>query len=316
MNPVRKTTMQAFKCFLTLPLALAWLALATGLTPARAQGLRPSATPLAAAVARPAGTPPAPAPLLACVILPSRSADVGTPLAGIVESVEVERGDLVRKGQVLVRMRADVERAASGAAHARASSGADLRAAIAAEALARQKLERARSLLAQDFISAQALEQAESEHRVARERVALATDQREISAREAGGVAAQLSQRVLRAPFDGVVTERFANPGERFEEKPLLRVADVSRLRVDVVASTTLFGRLRAGQELSVQPELPGAGARRAQVVQIDRVMDPASNTFRLRLQMDNPGGELPAGLRCRADIEPLMSAAERAAGG
>lgn len=247
--------------------------------------------------------------LQACVVLPSRSAELGTPAAGIVEAIEVERGDVVRKGQVLVRMRADIERAASSVAHTRADSMAELRSAQAAEDLARQKLERARSLEAQAFVSASAVEQAELEFRVAAERAAQARDQREISAREAGGAAAQLSQRVLRAPFDGVITERYANPGERFEERPLLRLADINRLRVDVVAPTSLFGRLRLGQSLSVQPELPGAAARSAQVVQIDRVLDPASNTFRLRLDMDNANGELPAGLRCRAELGPETAA-------
>ncbi len=241
--------------------------------------------------------------LLGCVILPARSADIGTQIAGVVASIEVERGDTVKRGQVLAQMRADVEQASSSAARARANSEAEWRAATAGADVARQKLERARNLQAQNFLSEQAVELAESEYRVARERVAMALDQRKISAREAGGAEAQLSQRILRAPFDGVVTERFANPGERFEEKPLFRVADISQLRVDVVAPTALFGRLRMGQSLNIQPELPGAAARPAQVVQIDRVLDPASNTFRLRLSMDNADGALPAGLRCRADL-------------
>lgn len=246
---------------------------------------------------------PANGAMLACVIQPGRTADVGTPAAGIVQSIEVERGDVVRKGQVLARMRAEVEQASMGVARSRADSGAEVRGALAAEDLARQKVERSRSLLAQNFISAQALEQAESEFRVARERVALARDQQQISAREASGASAQLSQRVLRAPFDGVITERFANPGERFEDKPLLRLANVSRLRVDVVAPTHLFGRLHQGQSLSIHPELPGAPGRQARVVQIDQVLDPASNTFRVRLDMDNVEDALPAGLRCRAEI-------------
>lgn len=241
--------------------------------------------------------------LLACVILPQRTADVGTPLAGIVDAVLVERGDTVVKGQVLVRMRADVERASTQIASTRAESQAEHRGALAAEELARQKLERSRTLQSQNFLSAQAVEQAESEYRVARERVAQAQDQRSISKREADGAAVQLSQRVLRAPFDGVVIERHANPGERYEDRPLLRVADLARLKVEVVAPTAYFGRVRVGQDISVQPELPGMPARTARVVQIDRVLDPASNTFRMRLDIDNATDPLPAGLRCKADL-------------
>lgn len=249
-----------------------------------------------------------PGSLLACAILPLRTADIGTPVAGVVRSVDVERGAVVRKGQVLARLRADVELAGNSVARGRANSEAEYRGAVASEDLAQQKVERSRALLRENFISAQALEQAEAELRVARERTALARDQRGIAELEAGGAAAQLSLRTLRAPFDGVITETYANPGERYEDKPLLRIVDVSRLRVDVVAPTALFGAIRLGQAIHVQPELPGVGVKMAEVVQIDKVLDPASNTFRLRLEMDNASGALPAGLRCKAGLDASVA--------
>lgn len=241
--------------------------------------------------------------LLACLILPERVADLGSPVVGVVEEVTVERGELVKKGQVLVRLRADVERANTGVARSRADSEGELRAATAGRDLAQQKLDRTRSLAAQNFISTQAVEQAEAEFRVARERMQQARDQQGTSQREVSTAQAQLAQRVLRSPFDGVVTERFVHPGERVEEKPLLKVAALGRLRVEVVAATPLFGSLLVGQELSVQPELTGATARAARIVQIDRVLEPASNTFRMRLELPNDDGRLPAGLRCKAFI-------------
>lgn len=263
----------------------------TATLPAMAQSLSRQLPAGAAPVpiATPSAASTKPSALLACVIQPIKTADIGTQVAGVVASIEVERGDSVTKGQVLARMRAEVEQAGSSAAHTRAASEAEWRAAMAGEQLARQKLQRQHTLASQNFVSDQAVELAESEYRVAR---------------EAGSAAAQLSLRVLRAPFDGVITERHANPGERFEEKPLLRVADISRLRVDVVASTTLFGRVKPGQTFTIHPELPGTAARAAKVVQIDQVLDPASNTFRLRLEMNNHDASLPAGLRCRAEPE------------
>jgi len=250
--------------------------------------------------------PPTAAPatgLMACLILPGRSADIGSPVVGVVASVEVDRGDFVRKGQVLARLRADVEQANSGVARSRADSEGEWRAAVASQELARIKLDRARQLKEQNFVSGQAVEQAESEHQVALQRANQAREALQVSAREATSAQAQLSQRTLRAPFDGVITERFANPGERFEEKPLLRMADLRQLRVDVVASTSLFGSLHVGQPITVRADLPGLAPQVAQIAQIDQVLDPASNTFRLRLSLPNPKGELPAGLRCKAEI-------------
>lgn len=289
---------------------LPFFVVVTWALPSRSQPLRAPVAEIrnTPSLARPTAsaqkaTPSPAGSLLACVILPHRTADIGTPSAGIVEAVQVERGDGVVKGQALVRMRADVERASTQIASTRAQSQAEHRGAQAAEELARQKLERTRLLQSQNFLSTQAVDQAEAEYRLARERVAQARDQRAVSRREADGAAAQLSQRVLRAPFDGVVVERHANPGERFEDRPLLRVADLTRLRVEVVAPTAYFGRVEPGQTISVQPELAGAAARMARVVQVDRVLDPASNTFRMRLAIDNAVDPLPAGLRCKAEL-------------
>lgn len=253
--------------------------------------------------------------LMACLILPARSADLGSPLPGVVEAVAVDRGDLVRQGQVLVRLRADVEAAQIDAARLRAESESELRGAIAAEDLALQRLQRARRLLSESFISTQALEQADSEWRVARERVAQARDARDVAARETQVSRAQAAQRVIRAPFDGVITERFAHPGERFEERPLLRLAVVQALRVEVVVPAALFGQIRVGQQAVVQPELPSIAARSAPVTQVDRVLDPASNTFRVRIELPNADLGVPAGARCRVNFDGLALAPERAGG-
>ena len=42
---------------------------------------------------------------------------------------------------------------------------------------------------------------------------------------------------------------------------------------------------------------------RPAQVSIVDKVVDPASNTFRVRLEMPNPLNDIPAGLRCKVDL-------------
>lgn len=251
---------------------------------------------------------------LACLIQPDKVADVGSPVIGVVEWIEVERGDSVRKGQVVARLRADVERANTDVARSRAVSEGDLRGALASLELAKIKRDRAVNLKAQDFVSQEAVDQAQSEMDIATERVKFSREQLATSSREFAASQAQVAQRVVRSPMDGVVIERHINAGERVEEKPMLRIADVSVLRVDVVAPVSMFGTLDIGQELIVQPELPGAGPRRARIVQIDKVLDPASNTFRLRMSLPNSHGLLPAGLRCSVELQPKSAAGASAA--
>lgn len=263
------------------------------------------ATALALSFAAWAGTP------VGCLIEPERVAEIGSPVVGVIDAVRVDRGDTVSAGQALAVLRADVERANLGVAEARARLEADIGAASANLVLARQRLERAQQLHAVNFVSRQALEQANAEHEVALQRLAQAKEHTEVLARELGVVKAQLSLRTLRSPFQGVVVDRFMNPGERVEEKPLLRIAMIDPLRVEVMLPVAHYGSIAAGASLTVHPDLPNAEPLSARVTRIDKVVDAASNTFRVRLSLPNPGNKLPAGLRCRVD---LPNAAEHVA--
>ena len=60
---------------------------------------------------------------------------------------------------------------------------------------------------------------------------------------------------------------------------------------------------------VSVIPDLPGAAPAMARVTLVDKVIDAASNTFRVRLSLPNPGNKLPAGARCRVDLAPVVAA-------
>ncbi len=240
---------------------------------------------------------------LGCLIEAERITDVGSPVIGIVEKVAVERGDLVKKGQVLAILRAPVERATLSVASSRAESNAELQAATAAARFNQERLTRAEDLFRQKFISNQALDQARSEADLSAQKLVQAREQREVSRREREVASAQLSQRTIRSPFDGVVAERFVSAGERVDDKPLLRIAKVDPLRVQLVVPVTLYKQVRPGGSANVVPELPGAAAVTAQVTMVDKVIDAASNTFRVHLELPNPGGALPAGLRCKAEF-------------
>jgi membrane fusion protein, heavy metal efflux system len=246
---------------------------------------------------------------LGCLIEPDRVAEVGSQVVGVVEQLKVQRGEQVSAGQPLLSLRADVERANAQTADARARINADVLAAQASLDLAQQKVQRAESLVAQNFVSEQAAEQARGEAEVARQRVQQVRGQLRVWAGERQVADAQLALRTVRSPFAGVVVERYINPGERVEDKPLMRVAVIDPLRVELLVPTAQYGALVVGDQVSIQPELPGAGVVLATVRHVDRVLDAASNSFRVRLSLPNPGSRLPAGLRCKAEL-PLAGSA------
>jgi RND family efflux transporter MFP subunit len=221
-------------------------------------------------------------------------AEVGSQVIGVVDAVHVERGDRVERGQVIAVLRDEVERAAVDLASTRARVEADEQAARANLGFARQKLARAQDLVAKNFIAPQSLEEVRTQFEVAEQRLAQAVEQKRIARRELELATAQLAQRRIHSPFDGVVAERYLSAGERVEDKPLFRLAQVNPLKVQVVVPAALFGQIQ---------QLPEAVPVQAQVTLVDQLIDAPSNTFRVQLELPNPDLRLPAGLRCQADF-------------
>lgn len=249
---------------------------------------------------------------IGCIIEPERVADVGSPVIGVIQAVLVERGDRVRKGQTVALLRNDVERAAVSLAQSRARMDADEKAALANHNFARQRLARAQDLFRKVFISKQALDQAIAEAEVAEQKLAQAREQQLALAEELRLARARLEERTIRSPFDGIVAERYLAAGERVEEKPLLRVAKVDPLRVEVIMPSAVFGMIPVGTTARIVPEMPNASPFSAKVTLVDRVLDAPSNTFRVRLTLPNPGAVIPAGLRCKAEFVELSKPAQR----
>lgn len=243
---------------------------------------------------------------LDCMIQPHQVVQVGSPAPGVIDQLLVERGDLVQRGQPLVQLNATVERAALAVARERAGQTGDATVASSSRELARRELLRAEELHAQQYVSKTYLDKLRSEAGVAEGRSDQAKERRSLSTREAELAAAQLEQRTVRAPITGVVLERLMSPGEYVDQKPMLRLAAIDPLRVDVLVPAAAFGQISPGMLGRVTPEILNRSVHTATVKTVDRVIDAASNTFRVRLELPNPGHVLPAGLRCKLDLAAL----------
>jgi RND family efflux transporter MFP subunit len=249
---------------------------------------------------------------LGCLIEPNRVIELGSPVIGVLESVRVDRGSAVAKGDVLATLKADVERASADVAKSRAQAEADVLAAIANRDYNRQRLVRAEELVKKNFVSGQALDQAKAEADVAEQRLAQAREQKRIWDREFEMARAQLALRSLTSPISGIVVDRYLNPGERVEDRAVMKIAAINPLRVEVFLPAASYREIKPGMSAKVYPELPDAGEHSAKVVLVDRVIDPASNTFRARLELPNPNNALPAGLRCKVAIgEQVISSSD-----
>ncbi|MEQ1592679.1 MAG: efflux RND transporter periplasmic adaptor subunit [Thiobacillaceae bacterium] len=237
---------------------------------------------------------------LVCLIQPSRTAEIGTSVIGVIETMRVERGDTVKKGQVIAILRGDVERAALGVANSRAQAEADVRSAVAALEFAHQSTLRAEDLVKKKFVSEQALDKARTEEKVAAQKVAQAREQSQIWDREKSLAQSQLAQRTITSPINGIVAERYLSNGERVENQSMARVVSINPLNVEVMVPVASFGKIQTGMVATVVPDLPGATPVEARVILVDKLIDGASNTFRVRLTLPNPDHGIPAGPRCK----------------
>lgn len=245
-------------------------------------------------------------PELDCVIEPSEIIDVGSAVPGVVEIIRAYRSDLVKKGAVIVEIESSVEQAALELAKVRAglNTAIELRQENVAFGYLTQK--RNLELLKKSAISIQNMDQSKTETRIAELQVIQEKDNKYIAGLEYRRAQAILQQRTIRSPVDGVVMERFKSVGEYVEDEPLLRIAQLDPLHVEVIVPVDYLGRIVPGMQAEVTSGLADSGTYMATVERVDRVADAASGTYGVRLSLSNQDYKIPAGLRCRLGFLPL----------
>jgi RND family efflux transporter MFP subunit len=253
-----------------------------------------------------------------CVIEPRQVIELRAPLEGLIERVNVDRGDSVKRGQDLVVLDTSVDRASAAIARHRSSMEGAIRSGESRVEFSSGKLKRAENLQAQNYMSAQAREEAATEQRLAQSELQDAKDNRKLAELELQRQMEVIRLKTIRSPVNGVVVERMLHPGEFAEagvgRKPILKLAEIDTLHVEVLLPVEMFGRVAQGMEVDVHPEIPAGARYTARVRVIDRMVDAASGTFGVRLELGNPQRRMPAGIRCKASFQGLEIKPVRAA--
>ena len=225
-------------------------------------------------------------------VQPERRADLRAEVSAVVLDVLRENGDVVRQGDVLVRLDETAIRDSLSSAEASA------RAAALSLEQSRRQFDRVTTLRGSGMASAQTLDDAETR---------LNNAQSELAAAKARGMAArqQLERTVVRAPFDGIVSERKVSSGDTAQiGKELLKVIDPSSLRLEGLVSADSIGVVATGQ--AVHLRVNGYGDQEF-VGKVRRVNPSANATTRqVEVLVDFVGEKQPklAGLYAEGRIE------------
>jgi len=243
-------------------------------------------------------------PQLDCVVEPHMVVDLSTQIDGIVETILVDRGDLVEQDQIVVTLESAVEQAAVDFARARAQATSELRAGQVSVDFAQRREERVQTLHRDNVVSTDQFDEVETETRLAQLQLDQAEEANRLARLELRRAEETLRRHTIRSPIDGVVVQRYLAPGESVRLQPILRLAQLDPLRVEVIVPVSAFGKIKVGQTAIVQPEEPMVGNYEAEIVIVDRVADAASGTFRVALDLPNPDYSLPSGLKCLVQFQ------------
>jgi RND family efflux transporter MFP subunit len=242
---------------------------------------------------------------LDCVIEPHMIVDLSSRVDGIVESLEVERGQLIEKDQVLVLLESNVERAAVAETEARAQAMAEMLSSNVSLEFSQRRRNRLEELHRSQALSSDQMDEMTTETELIELQLRQARENKHIAELELHRAREILKRHTIRSPIRGIVVQRFLAPGESVEEEPIMRIAQIDPLRVEVIVPVTAFGSIKVGQSAVVYPESPMDGQYSAKVTIVDGVADAASGTFRVRLGLSNEDYSLPSGLKCRVSFLP-----------
>ena len=245
-----------------------------------------------------------------CLIEPTQMVEVGSSVTGRIDRVYVKRGDWVKKMQTLATLESDAERAASELAKFKSQQVGPTQMAEGKMEFSKKKLNRRQEMASQKLMALQDSEDTEAEFRLSEAELQVAKENRQIAKLELQQQNSLLDLRTIKSPVEGVVVDQGAFQGEVFElgsnKKYIFKVAEMNPLRVHVILPKQVFGELKQGMSANVTPEIPQGSLYSANVNMVDRLIDAASGTFVVFLEMPNPKLEIPAGVKCKVDFPEL----------
>jgi membrane fusion protein (multidrug efflux system) len=234
--------------------------------------------------------------------LPMLSVSLHARVPGFVERVLVDRGSVVKEGELVAELSAPemAARIAEGESRVQAAE-ADRAQAQAQLAAARNTFESLKKAAGTDgAIAGNELMQAEEQVAAAQ---ALVHSRRQASLAAEAAVAAQKQlQSYLRitAPFDGVVTERMVHPGALVgsgADPALITIQQISRLRLVVAVPEEYVGGIREGAKVAFDvpayPERTYSGT----VARVSHALDKGTRTMAVELDVPNRDGSLAPGM-------------------
>ncbi|WP_448096271.1 efflux RND transporter periplasmic adaptor subunit [Luteibacter yeojuensis] len=253
-----------------------------------------------------------------------RQATVSAQITGTLVEVLIEEGDRVKKGQVLARLEDNALRASLDSARANAAAAhANVAQAQAQLDQSLRDADRQEALVGRGLVSRQLAEQSRTQAHTFRAQ--LNTVRRQADAAEAQVAVSQvnLDYTVIRAPFDGVITDKAAQVGEivsplsaggGFTRTGVGTIVDMDSLEIDVDVNEAYIGR--------VQPDMPAEAVLDAypdwripaHVIAIVPAADRGKATVKVRVALENKDARIVPDMGVRVSFLERRAPAQSSA--
>ena len=233
-------------------------------------------------------------------ILPYQAVDLHARVPGFVERVEVDRGSVVKKGQLLLELVAPEMKAQLAEVEAKAqaieSQRAEAEAKLASAEAVLERLQRAATTAG--AVAGIEVIQAQKSTDGLRSQITSIQSQAKATRASAAAITELIGYLKVTAPFDGVITARMVHPGA-LATGPLLRLEQLSRLRVVVALPESEVATMVRGA--SVAFTAAGGVAGSGVIARVSRSLDPKTRTMPVELEVANANGALSPGMYAEA---------------
>jgi RND family efflux transporter MFP subunit len=235
----------------------------------------------------------------------AQSAQVAAQMMGNVVAMNVREGDRVRRGQVLAVI--DDAQPRAGVERAQAMLLAADKDAVAADAdftLAQATLKRYQNLLDKKSVSPQEFDEVKARFQAAQARRELARAGQQQAQAALSQARTQLDYTRVRAPFDGVITDKRVDAGAMAAPgMPLLTVEDTRRYRLEATVDESQIQFVKQCESVPVTLDAFGDRQLTGKVTQVVPAADPASRSFLVKIDLPTTA-DIRSGLFGRARFQ------------
>jgi RND family efflux transporter MFP subunit len=280
-------TLHKPSCFLCFVFALAWAS--------------PSSLPLA--TAQTLADPPLEM-FYEGLLYPLAEVDVTASELGQMSTVNVKVGDRISAGFVIASLEDGVQKASLKLAQLQAVQNGEVESAQANERLQLEKLEALKEMADKAAVRKDELKRAESEYEIAKARLLIAVEQKNVRVEEINRHQINLDRRRIIAPTSGLIIKIYHEPGEYISpsDPAVVRLVEDHTLRAVFAVPANEINLLEIGTPCQIYLVSVAEGMK-AKVSRIAPVINGESSTIEVEVDIPNPEGKFRIGDRCTMDL-------------